>query len=282
MSDDIYDDAIGIETEAMKKEKLDMTVEIYESADHLRDQDFRTETNTHKPLQQTGSDSVRIRNYRAAVVCLVLLCVLLLTAVIVLCVHIHTNSTNYTEETHQPLTNITNLIEERDELLTNEKDGLLIKNDNLTKQREQCFQERNYLVESLQKIDGRLYYNSSFYFISSEKKSWNESRRYCTEEKEADLIIINNREEQEFAKKFSHGNPFWIGLTDSDVEDSWKWADGSTLTSGFWATNGKTPEPNGKRDENCAVTCLRNHPQLIGWIDVTCNGDYQWICEKSI
>ncbi len=46
------------------------------------------------------------RNYRAAVVCLVLLCVLLLTAVIVLCVHIHTN---YTHTRHQLLTNITDL-----------------------------------------------------------------------------------------------------------------------------------------------------------------------------
>ncbi len=40
-----------------------------------------------------------------------------------------------------------------------------------------------------------MYYQSSFYFISSEKKSWTESRRYCTE-RGADLIIINNREEQ--------------------------------------------------------------------------------------
>ncbi|RXN38792.1 C-type lectin domain family 4 member F-like protein [Labeo rohita] len=79
---------------------------------------------------------------------------------------------------------------------------------------------------------GWLYSSFSFYFISSLKNSWTESRRYCTG-RGTDLIIINNREEQEFAKKFSHGNPFWIGLTDSDVEDSWKWVDGSTLTSRF-------------------------------------------------
>ncbi|KAK2871189.1 hypothetical protein Q8A67_023716 [Cirrhinus molitorella] len=79
MSDAIYDDVIRTESE-----RVEMTVGIYESADCVRDHDFRTETNTHQPLQQTGSDSVKIRNYRAAVVCLVLLCVLLLTAVIVL------------------------------------------------------------------------------------------------------------------------------------------------------------------------------------------------------
>ncbi|KAL0182497.1 hypothetical protein M9458_021872, partial [Cirrhinus mrigala] len=53
MSDDIYDDAIGIETAGMKKEKVEMTVDIYDSADHVRDHGFRTETNTHQPLQHT-------------------------------------------------------------------------------------------------------------------------------------------------------------------------------------------------------------------------------------
>jgi len=40
-----------------------------------------------------------------------------------------------------------------------------------------------------------IYYKSSLYFLSSEKKNWTESRRYCIE-RGADLIIINNREEQ--------------------------------------------------------------------------------------
>ncbi|XP_051747985.1 asialoglycoprotein receptor 1-like isoform X2 [Ctenopharyngodon idella] len=243
MSDDIYEDVIRTESERMNTDRMEMMVEIYESAECVRDHDFRTETNTLQPLQRTGSVCVKIRSSRAAAVCLVLLCVLLLTAVIVLCVHIHTKSSNYTQETHQLLTNITNLSEERDQLkiknknLTNERDQLLNKNialtnerDELTKERDQFNQKRNELWKLLNEMGGYIY-QSSLYFISSEKRNWTESRRYCTE-RGADLIIINNREEHEFVKKMSGGAGVWIGLTDSDVEGRWKWVDGANMTSG--------------------------------------------------
>ncbi|XP_048012032.1 asialoglycoprotein receptor 1-like [Megalobrama amblycephala] len=312
MADGIYEDVIRTESERMNTDRMEMTVAIYESAEeYVRDHDFRTETNTHQPLQRTGSDCVKIRSSRAAAVCLVLLCVLLLTAVIVLCVHIHTKSSNYTPETHQLLTNITNLTQERDQLLTmitnlsEERDGLKIKNknltnerdqlltnftnlseerdqllnknialtnerDELTKERDQFNQERNELWKMLNEMGGYIY-QSSFYFISSEKRNWAESRRYCTE-RGADLIIINNREEQEFVKKISGGTGVWIGLTDSDEEDRWKWVDGTNMTSGFWAYK----EPNGSKKENCALL------YSSGWYDYQCNKAFKCICVKNI
>jgi len=44
-------------------------------------------------------------------------------------------------------------------------------------------------------VDGWTNYQYSVYFISSEKKNWTESRRYCRD-RGADLIIINSNEEQ--------------------------------------------------------------------------------------
>uniref|UniRef100_A0A8C1HBQ1 Zmp:0000001103 n=1 Tax=Cyprinus carpio carpio TaxID=630221 RepID=A0A8C1HBQ1_CYPCA len=278
MSDAIYDDVIRTESE-----RAEMVVDIYGCADCVRDHDFRTETNTHQPLHLLTS---------LAVVCLVLLCVLLLTAVIVLCVHIYTNNTNYTQERDQLLTKINNLTEERDQLLTSitnlteERNQMLTSTTNLTDERDQLLtnnsvhiqfkkqlnQGKNELLKCFNGMDGWLYYKFSFYHISSETKSWTESRKYCTE-RGADLIIINNREKQNFVEKMLDGKTgFWIGLTDTDVEGSWKWVDGSNLTSGFWESG----QPNGQTTENCAVL------YSPGFHDYPCNSNFKWICEKNI
>jgi len=119
-----------------------------------------------------GSDSVRNRSSRAAAVCFVLLCVLLLTAVIVLCVHIHTKTTNYTEERDWLLTNITRFTEERNRLisknenLTNERNQLISKNENLTNERDQL---RNHLQTS-GKVS--LIYEVMFYIADILKTLW--------------------------------------------------------------------------------------------------------------
>ncbi|XP_048022846.1 CD209 antigen-like protein C [Megalobrama amblycephala] len=205
---------------------------------------------THQTPGSSVGDSVRIRNYRAATVCSVLLCVVLLTALIVL-------GTNYKQETHQLQSHNTNLINERDELLS--------KNNDLIKERNACRQD--FFKED----NGWIYGHSSFYYISKEKKSWNESRSYCME-RGADLIIINNKEEHDFVQKNIRGSLFWIGLTDIDEEGSWKWVDGSTPTLRFWWTN----EPRGQRRENCVLYYISN------WSDYPCDDAHLWICEKNM
>uniref|UniRef100_A0A9J7XKU7 C-type lectin domain-containing protein n=1 Tax=Cyprinus carpio carpio TaxID=630221 RepID=A0A9J7XKU7_CYPCA len=231
------------------EDRIERIVDIYISAEAVRETKHKKDTedfNTAKPQtpQHTGSDGVKIRSSRAAGVCLVLLCVLLLTAVIVLCV-----------------------------IFTQERQQFISTTENLTRERDQLKHEKNYLWSSLCKVDRWKCHQSSLYFISSEKKSWTESRRYCRER--ADLIIINNTEEQEFVKIISGGSGyFWIGLTDIEEEGRWKWVDGSTLTSEFWASG----EPNSYRgkEEDCAIN------RSSGWADFPCDETYKWICEKSV
>ncbi|XP_050977568.1 C-type lectin domain family 4 member K-like [Labeo rohita] len=379
-------------TQKMDKAGQMRTDNIYENADAIRGEITMEiedlNTTRIQPPQQTVSDCVKIRNYRAAVVCLVLLCVLLLTAVIVLCFTFtqeisknenltnvrnqlilkNTNltnerdqlilkNTNLTSERDQLILKNTNLTNERDQLilkstnLTNERDQLLLKNTNLTNEREQLLlkntnltserdqlilkntnltnqrdqlilkstnltndrdqlilrstnltnernqllpkntnltserdqlilkstnltnernqlkQENNDLQRRLGKVDGWIYHQCSYYYISNETKNWYDNRRYCTE-RGADLIIINNLEEQEFVRNISGYVDVWIGLTNSNLEGRWKWVDNSTLTSGFWGYG----KPYSYY-EDCAVS------YISWWHAYSCNSALKWICE---
>ncbi|XP_041867753.1 CD209 antigen-like protein E isoform X2 [Melanotaenia boesemani] len=82
--------------------------------------------------------------------------------------------------------------------------------------------------------DGWIRFGHSCYFISTERKTWTESRNYC-QERGADLVIINSKEEQEFLSKLSSW--FWIGL--EWTGRGWKWLDGSPLTETFWKVGGQ-------------------------------------------
>ncbi|XP_056593199.1 C-type lectin domain family 4 member M-like [Triplophysa dalaica] len=249
---------------------------IYANRDEINSHDVcraTKDTRNNQTFQHTGSETVRNRSHRSVLVCLVVLCVLLLTAVIVLCVLIYTNNhqfhinnKNITEERDQLLTQYTNITEDRDQLLTKytniteDRDELRAKFNNVTKLYEEL---RTHLY------DGWIYYEFSLYFISSEKKNWIESRRNCRE-RGADLIIINNKDEQDFIEKKTCKEGFWIGLSDSDEEGRWKWVDGSAMTSGFW----KSGEPNGRTKENCVESAA------LVWNDLNCHVTRKWICER--
>uniref|UniRef100_A0A8B9GS29 C-type lectin domain-containing protein n=1 Tax=Astyanax mexicanus TaxID=7994 RepID=A0A8B9GS29_ASTMX len=120
--------------------------------------------------------------------------------------------------------------------------------------------------------EGWIDFSSSIYYVSAEKKSWTESRDDCRK-READLVIINSREEQvsERERERESERKAWIGLSDGETEGVWKWVDGSELITKFWITG----EPNGKGDEDCALTDRY-------WADYPCNSQFNWICEKIL
>ncbi|KAI4901115.1 hypothetical protein NFI96_007965, partial [Prochilodus magdalenae] len=192
--------------------------------------------------------------YRLAAVCLGLLCVLLLTAIIVVSTkltterdQLQTSNTNLTIERDQLQTSYTNLAKERDQLqtsytsLTIERDQLQTSYTNLAKDRS---------VGAAQ--EGWRFLDTRMYYISTEKKSWSDSRQDCRQ-RGADLVIINSTEEQDFTKMLTQGEKVWIGLTDQDTEGVWRWVDGLALTTGFW----RSGEPNSKAgDEDCVVIVI--------------------------
>uniref|UniRef100_H3BYZ6 C-type lectin domain-containing protein n=1 Tax=Tetraodon nigroviridis TaxID=99883 RepID=H3BYZ6_TETNG len=125
-------------------------------------------------------------------------------------------------------------------------------------------------------FEGWVYFGGNFYQVSSTKKSWGESRRDC-QQKGADLLIINSREEQVFANQFK--KYMWIGLTDVATDGVWKWVDGTKVSTSFpsyWSSG----EPNGKKSENCAD--IKNHGTELSWNDESCSISLFWICEKLV
>ncbi|XP_029706472.1 C-type lectin domain family 4 member M-like [Takifugu rubripes] len=89
---------------------------------------------------------------------------------------------------------------------------------------------------------GWVYFSGSLYQVSSTKKTWDQSRSDCRQ-KGADLLIINSEEEQAFANRFQ--KYMWIGLTDVTNEGSWKWVDGTAMSTSYWSSK----EPNGGKGE---------------------------------
>ncbi|XP_067291976.1 C-type lectin domain family 10 member A-like isoform X2 [Pseudorasbora parva] len=224
----------------------------------------------------TDSDCVRIRRFRAAAVCLILLCVLLLTALTVVCV-MFTRERERLISTNENLTNDRDQLNSTNENLTNDRDQLNSTNSNLKQLNVQLNQEKRELMKLFQ--EGWIYYQSSFYYLSKKAENWTESRRYCRE-RGADLIIINNIDKQTFVENMFGGTTVYIGLTDSDATGQWKWVDGSTLTSGFWGSG----QPIGGPGYNCVLTVTRDPrwPAYFRWCNVGCQSAFQWICEKSI
>ncbi|KAF5892650.1 antigen like protein, partial [Clarias magur] len=163
-----------------------------------------------KAQRESGGDTTWSRWSKLIAACLVLLCVILLIVIIVL----SSKDNNLKTETELQTSN----------------NNLTIARDQFQREREQLQRERAELERFLKL--GWTYSNSSVYIIINEQKSWTESRQNCIE-READLVIINSKEEQEFVTKLrGSGKRAWIGLRGRDRENKWKWVDDTTLITG--------------------------------------------------
>ncbi|XP_012994200.2 CD209 antigen-like protein E isoform X1 [Esox lucius] len=261
MSEAIYANTqMNNEVETDRGEMAEMVVDIYDSSDTLRDEDTRTTThetedtdlhNVPGDLNSESDNSGRI--FRVTTVCLGLLCVILLTGIIV-------QSVNY---------NIT--INNSEKKWNNQ---LQTSYNNMTRERVQLQTMLSVLETHFQ--EGWRYFGSSLYFLSAEQKTWYESRQDC-QRRNADLVIINSEEEQKLISGLKMR--FWIGLTDKDEEGTWKWVDGTKLTTGYWLSG--QPD-NFQSQEDCAEIYIWDNKRLELWNDLNCETKRNWICEKML
>ncbi|KAM9398889.1 uncharacterized protein ACWYII_031320 isoform 2-T2 [Salvelinus alpinus] len=290
-------------------------VDIFVSADTLkecetstkREETADTAPNNGPGDQHSEPDSPGKRPFLVVAVCLGLLCVPL-AWIIGLSVYynraikdsedernnlsqsLSLYKTNATAERDQLQTRYSNLTGERDQLqtrynnLTEERDQLQTRYNNLTEERDQLQTKYNNQLEKdrLQNLlcektcsDGWKKFECSWYFLSTEEKTWEKSRQDCLE-RGADLVIINSREEQVFL--FTFKKSVWIGLTDRETEKTWKWVDGTPLTTEYW--NDKQPDNAGPTGQEDCAEIQEDQSHLKAWNYLSCDSKLNWICEK--
>ena len=87
------------------------------------------------------------------------------------------------------------------------------------------------------------------------------------------------------------GEPFWIGLTDSENEGTWKWVNEKNYQNGdFWHAY----QPNNWRGQQDCVVVYGSFYKWKRWLwpylyryfvkadDRSCADTYEFICEKQL
>ncbi|XP_019211546.1 C-type lectin domain family 12 member B-like [Oreochromis niloticus] len=208
MSSDIYAEPdLSKKVRYSRKEQEDRAewqqreVDTYESADDIRDSYDHFQSQEGGPQTQ-NPPSVQKGSFRCATLALRVLCLLMLAGIIILSICFGWSNSQ-----------------------------LQSSYDKLSKNHSQLQEEVKKLKEKIEEKcpDRWTRFGSSCYFKSTESKTWSESRRDC-QDKGADLVMINSKEEQEFVNEF--GGFFWIGLTAKQTSGryKWEWVDGSALT----------------------------------------------------
>ncbi|TDH11475.1 hypothetical protein EPR50_G00060730 [Perca flavescens] len=211
-----------------------------------------------------------------------IICVILVSAIITVSIHFntvmseqHRENVNLTAQTRQLWKEKTDL-ERQTEELTRERDGL-----NWTVGVIMEYHHFPVKAHCPQKVcrpclEGWVLFQTNCYLFSTSDyydwRAWQGSRDKC-QRMQADLVVIESQEEQEFisnhTKYYDALHGYWIGLSRMDT---WAWVDGSNLTLMYW----KTQEPDYK------VPCALSLPQadpLANWHKASCSMKNRWICE---
>ena len=103
--------------------------------------------------------------------------------------------------------------------------------------------------------------------------NWTDAEDFC-KEKGAHLASVTSSTINDYileGKAIRNIPHLWVGGTDAEIEDVWKWTDGSAWEFTFWGPG----EPN-----NFGTQCLVYHPSNT-WDDRTCFWEDKFLCSQT-
>ncbi|XP_026108966.1 CD209 antigen-like protein C [Carassius auratus] len=220
---------------------------------------------------QTDGNAGNCRGSRCLVlitVCFQIICVLLLINNILLHITIRAERElmkSYESTVEELQNNYTDLLNEKIQLHFS---SLNQKNTELKTRVNNLTEEKNLLKTDFEKV------GSVSFFLSTELKSWSDSRQYCRD-RGADLVIIKSEEKQRLITSLIKDR-VWIGLSDTEQEGIMKWVDNSTLNKGFWYKE----EPNDRGGNEDCIALLPEQAAQDNWNDYPCSSRRKGVCEK--
>ncbi|XP_078374879.1 lectin BRA-3-like [Oculina patagonica] len=125
-------------------------------------------------------------------------------------------------------------------------------------------------------------FQGSCYNLSTQAFPWKDARDYCVADG-AQLVRIESSAENDFIKNeyMADGLDFWIGLTDEQAEDVWKWSDGSALSGWTNWCDGQPSDTVLQHRQNCGGIRTRlNRGEDAQWHDKECSSAKGFICKK--
>ncbi|KAK0154997.1 Macrophage mannose receptor 1 [Merluccius polli] len=130
--------------------------------------------------------------------------------------------------------------------------------------------------------DGWIHNRSSCYVVFDhenklERKTWSEARDACRR-RNADLVVINDEEEQALLYNNSYGSTdasegYWLGLSKPAGTGKWSWVDGTEVTLRYWTGVNGTGS-----NSHCALIWKNERP--FGWSTVDCKEKRRWMYQK--
>ncbi|KAK3571921.1 hypothetical protein QTP86_020524 [Hemibagrus guttatus] len=120
---------------------------------------------------------------------------------------------------------------------------------------------------------GWVKFESSCYFISKERRKWQESREAC-QKQGGDLVVINSERVQRFLTE-NWRMLYWIGLNYSE-QKQWMWINNTAPTQSYWSYGQPNPDSQGF----CALL-NGGTSYMNNWHSNACEVYSHYICQSG-